>query len=163
MQLWCMQGPKEIGDVDTDDEKDEEAQYEQWKSREMTRIRCAWQHSLQIPAFHHVIQHATLTALHQLGHFEVPHKNKYSRTCSCELVQLPCWFCASVQKHTLVAHSPGMHRCAKRLSCRSAFWIDLYRGMHKPHNQFYRACAGGTRRSASARRARWRRRRPSKT
>lgn len=34
-----VQGPKEIGDVDTDDDKDEEAQYEQWKIREMARIR----------------------------------------------------------------------------------------------------------------------------
>lgn len=41
--LWCVQGPKEIGDVDTDDEKDEEAQYEQWKSRELARIRSAFQ------------------------------------------------------------------------------------------------------------------------
>jgi hypothetical protein len=37
------QGPKEIGDIDTDDEKDEEAQYEQWKSRELARIRRALQ------------------------------------------------------------------------------------------------------------------------
>lgn len=35
----CMQGPKEIGDIDTDDEKDEEGEYEQWKSRELGRIR----------------------------------------------------------------------------------------------------------------------------
>ena len=35
------QGPKEIGDIDTDDEKDEEAKYEQWKSRELRRIRRA--------------------------------------------------------------------------------------------------------------------------
>ena len=35
------QGPKEIGDIDTDDEKDEEAEYEQWKSRELRRIRRA--------------------------------------------------------------------------------------------------------------------------
>ena len=34
-----MQGPKEIGDIDTDDEKDEEEQYEQWKTRELMRIR----------------------------------------------------------------------------------------------------------------------------
>ena len=34
-----MQGPKEIGDIKTDDEKDEEEQYEQWKTREMKRIR----------------------------------------------------------------------------------------------------------------------------
>jgi hypothetical protein len=34
------QGPKEVGDIDTDDEKDEEAEYEQWKSRELRRIRC---------------------------------------------------------------------------------------------------------------------------
>lgn len=37
-----VQGPKEVGDVDTDDEKDEEAQYEQWKSRELARIRFAF-------------------------------------------------------------------------------------------------------------------------
>ena len=35
----ALQGPKEIGDIDTDDEKDEETQYEQWKSRELARIR----------------------------------------------------------------------------------------------------------------------------
>ena len=35
-----MQGPKEIGDVDTEDDKDEETQYEQWKARELARIRC---------------------------------------------------------------------------------------------------------------------------
>ena len=36
-------GPKEIGDVDTDDDMDEAAEqqeYELWKSREMARIRC---------------------------------------------------------------------------------------------------------------------------
>ena len=36
-------GPKEIGDVDTDDDLDEAAEqqeYELWKSREMARIRC---------------------------------------------------------------------------------------------------------------------------
>ena len=35
-------GPKEIGDVDTDDDMDEAAEqqeYELWKSREMARIR----------------------------------------------------------------------------------------------------------------------------
>jgi Microfibril-associated/Pre-mRNA processing len=31
--------PHDLGDVDTDDEKDEEEQYELWKSREMNRIR----------------------------------------------------------------------------------------------------------------------------
>ena len=34
-------GPKEIGDIDTDDEQNEEQEYELWKSREMSRIRCA--------------------------------------------------------------------------------------------------------------------------
>ena len=34
-------GPKEIGDIDTDDEKDEEQEYELWKTREMNRIRWA--------------------------------------------------------------------------------------------------------------------------
>ncbi len=43
-----VQGPKEIGDVDTDDEKDEEAQYEQWKSRELARIRCALSRTILI-------------------------------------------------------------------------------------------------------------------
>lgn len=38
-----MQGPKEIGDIDTDDDKDEEEQYEQWKTRELQRIRYAGQ------------------------------------------------------------------------------------------------------------------------
>ncbi len=39
--MCAAQGPKEIGDIDTDDEKDEEAQYEAWKLRELGRIRCA--------------------------------------------------------------------------------------------------------------------------
>jgi hypothetical protein len=41
-RAWPLrpQGPKEVGDIDTDDEKDEEAEYEQWKSRELRRIRC---------------------------------------------------------------------------------------------------------------------------
>lgn len=46
--LWGghAQGPKEIGDIETDDEKDEEAEYEQWKSRELRRIRRArWLHN----------------------------------------------------------------------------------------------------------------------
>ena len=32
-------GPKEIGDINTDDDEDEEQEYELWKSREMSRIR----------------------------------------------------------------------------------------------------------------------------
>ena len=32
-------GPKELGDIDTDDEKDPEAEYESWRSRELRRIR----------------------------------------------------------------------------------------------------------------------------
>ena len=35
------EGPKELGDIDTDDEKDGDADYEQWRQREMRRIRCA--------------------------------------------------------------------------------------------------------------------------
>lgn len=31
--------PHDVGDIDTDDEKDEEEQYELWKGREMNRIR----------------------------------------------------------------------------------------------------------------------------
>ena len=37
-------GPKEIGDIDTDDDMDEAAEqqeYELWKARELARIRCA--------------------------------------------------------------------------------------------------------------------------
>ena len=36
----ARQGPKEMGDIDTDDEKDPEAEYESWRSRELRRIRC---------------------------------------------------------------------------------------------------------------------------
>ncbi len=36
----ARQGPKELGDIDTDDEKDPEAEYESWRSRELRRIRC---------------------------------------------------------------------------------------------------------------------------
>ena len=40
--LAANAGPKEIGDVDTDDDMDEAAEqqeFEQWKAREMARIR----------------------------------------------------------------------------------------------------------------------------
>lgn len=32
-------GPKELGDIDTDDEKDPEGEYEAWRIRELARIR----------------------------------------------------------------------------------------------------------------------------
>ena len=35
-------------DIDTDDEKDEEAQYDLWKSREMARIRHAHAMTMQL-------------------------------------------------------------------------------------------------------------------
>ncbi len=35
----AREGLRELGDIDTDDEKDEEAEYELWKGREMRRIR----------------------------------------------------------------------------------------------------------------------------
>lgn len=35
----AKQGPKEIGDIDTDDEKDAEGEFESWRSRELRRIR----------------------------------------------------------------------------------------------------------------------------
>ena len=38
----ARQGPKEIGDIDTDDEKDPEAEYDSWRSRELRRIRCCF-------------------------------------------------------------------------------------------------------------------------
>ena len=34
------EGPKELGDIDTDDEKDPDAEYEAWRMRELRRIRC---------------------------------------------------------------------------------------------------------------------------
>ena len=37
--LAAKAGPQGMEDIDTDDEKDEEAQYELWKGREMARIR----------------------------------------------------------------------------------------------------------------------------
>ena len=39
-QLAAKAGPQGMDDIDTDDEKDEEAQYDLWKGREMARIRC---------------------------------------------------------------------------------------------------------------------------
>lgn len=38
-QLAAKAGPQGMDDVDTDDEKDEETEYELWKGREMGRIR----------------------------------------------------------------------------------------------------------------------------
>ena len=35
------EGPKELGDIDTDDEKDPDAEYEAWRMRELRRIRLA--------------------------------------------------------------------------------------------------------------------------
>ena len=35
----AKEGPKELGDIDTDDEKDPEAEYEAWRLRELQRIR----------------------------------------------------------------------------------------------------------------------------
>ena len=40
-QLAAKAGPQAMADIDTDDEKDEETQYELWKGREMGRIRCS--------------------------------------------------------------------------------------------------------------------------
>ena len=35
----AREGPKELGDIHTDDEEDEEAEYELWRQRELRRIR----------------------------------------------------------------------------------------------------------------------------
>jgi hypothetical protein len=67
--LWCVQGPKEIGDVDTDDEKDEEAQYEQWKSRELARIRSAF----QLPILSFSFPYYKESPLHAAGKQECAH------------------------------------------------------------------------------------------
>lgn len=45
-QLASKAGPQGMEDIDTDDEKDEEAEYELWKGREMARIRHASRSSL---------------------------------------------------------------------------------------------------------------------
>lgn len=36
----AKQGPKGMGDIDTDDEKDVDGEFESWRSRELRRIRC---------------------------------------------------------------------------------------------------------------------------
>ena len=36
----AREGPKEMGDIDTDDEAHAEEEYVQWKNREYARIRC---------------------------------------------------------------------------------------------------------------------------
>jgi hypothetical protein len=90
--VW-RQGPKEIGDVDTDDEKDEEAQYEQWKGREMARIRCAQQPSLflQRDWFSHLFQHwAVLWQIHRI-------------------LEIPCvlnWHKLGIGKHSIAVSMP---------------------------------------------------------
>lgn len=38
-QLASKAGPQGMADIDTDDERDEEKEYELWKEREMGRIR----------------------------------------------------------------------------------------------------------------------------
>lgn len=35
----ATEGPKEMGDIDTDDEKDQEGDYDSWRLRELQRIR----------------------------------------------------------------------------------------------------------------------------
>lgn len=41
----ARQGPKEMGDIDTDDENDQEAEFESWRGRELRRIRCLFYHT----------------------------------------------------------------------------------------------------------------------
>lgn len=81
-----MQGPKEIGDVDTDDEKDEEAQYEQWKSRELARIRCAGSTKLKPLPHSRTITCQSAYNVTTLQHYPI------GTDCCTNC----CWFCASV-------------------------------------------------------------------